>query len=169
MDDVPLWLMIGLPGSGKSTWAHQFVAGPVPVLWVSTDAIRAQRYGHAAVQGNWGEVWAEVQHQFHQGVTQTRQGRLGGVLYDATNTRRRARKDVIKAARRIGFGRILAVWLDVPVECCLSRNRQRSRQVPEAVIQTMARQLAGAPPHCSEGLDAVFRLGTGARETLRSP
>lgn len=159
MGDVPLWMLIGLPGSGKSTWATQFKMGRSPLLYISTDHIRAQLYGQEAIQGEWRLIWQQVQAQLHLGVAKTRQGDLGGALYDATNTRRRARRDVIQAARLAGFNRVLAIWLDVPLACCLQRNRQRSRQVPVEVIGKMARQLAGAPPQCDEGFDGVFQVG----------
>jgi predicted kinase len=125
---------------------------------VSTDQIRAHLYGDEAIQGDWLEIWRHVQAQFRQGVAATQQGTLTGVVYDATNARRRGRREVLQIARGLGFTRILAVWFDGPIACCLERNQQRSRQVPPEVIQTMARQLAGAPPHYQEGFDALFRI-----------
>lgn len=160
MTDAALWLLIGLPGSGKSTWARRFAWTKRSFLVVSTDQIRAQLYGDEAIQGDWLRIWHEVQVQFQYGVGEIQRVRLEGVLYDATNTRRRSRREVIQAAREAGFERILAVWFDVPLACCLYRNRLRSRQVPADVICAMARQLAGAPPHCDEGFDALFQLTT---------
>ncbi|NER84224.1 MAG: AAA family ATPase [Leptolyngbya sp. SIO1D8] len=164
MSDVPLWILIGLPGSGKSTWAQGFIQGRLPIGLISTDQIRAQLYGDETVQGEWLQIWHQIQTQFRSGVMDVQQGKLAGVLYDATNVRRRWRRKLIKTARGSGFTRVLAVWLDVPLACCLHRNRLRSRQVPPEVIHTMARQLAGAPPSCDEGFDALFQL-SNSRET----
>ncbi|MBE7383028.1 MAG: AAA family ATPase [Leptolyngbya sp. SIO1E4] len=158
MSDVPLWILIGLPGSGKSTWAERFVQGDLPLLMISTDQIRAQLYGDAATQGAWPQIWQRVQQRFRYGAIETQQGKVGGVLYDATNTRRRWRREIIQTAREIGYNRVLALWFDIPLACCVQRNHLRSRQVPLEVIHTMSRQLAGAPPHCDEGFDAVFQI-----------
>ncbi|MEO0985269.1 MAG: AAA family ATPase [Cyanobacteria bacterium J06639_14] len=157
MSEVSLWILIGLPGSGKSTWAQQFVNINQPLMLVSTDQIRAQLYGDAIIQGEWLQIWSEVKQNFRRGSWATQKGDFAGVLYDATNTRRKSRREVIQAARTVGFTRLLAVWLDTPLVCCLHRNAQRSRQVPAEVICAMARQLAGAPPHCNEGFDVLFR------------
>ena len=156
--DLTLWLLIGLPGSGKSTWAKAFRATNAPIALISTDQIRGELFGNEATQGPWLQVWATVVERLQQTAQQTQAGQLRGAIYDATNAQRRGRRQVMRQAQAAGFTRLLAVWFDVPLAACLTRNQQRSRQVPPAVIQTMARQLDGAPPHCDEGFDAVYQL-----------
>lgn len=156
--EISLWLLIGLPGSGKSTWAQQFNRSVPSLVIISTDQIRAQLFGHATTQGPWLQVWHAVTGQLQATVEQAQQGAITGAIYDATNVQRQGRRTVIQAARAAGVTRLSAVWLDVPIALCLQRNEQRSRQVPTDVIETMARQLAGAPPHCDEGFDALYRL-----------
>ena len=170
--DIPLWLLIGLPGSGKSTWASHFNQSAPPFVIISTDQIRAQLFGNAATQGPWLQVWQRVTEQLRATAEQARQGHISGAIYDATNGQRQGRRTVIQAARAAGFNRLLAVWLDAPITLCVHRNGQRSRQVPTEVIETMARQLAGAPPHCEEGFDALYRLqfrGEAISTTVVSP
>jgi len=157
--DFPLWVLIGLPGSGKSTWASYFQQANAPIALISTDQIRQELFGNEATQGPWLQVWATVVERWQQAAQQTQTGQLRGAIYDATNAQRRHRRTVIQQARSSGFTRLLAVWVDVPLSICLERNQQRSRQVPSEVIHTMARQIDGAPPHCDEGFDAVYRLG----------
>lgn len=154
--DLALWLLVGLPGSGKSTWASLFTATNPDVRLTSTDAIRARLYGNEAIQGHWGQIWHQMQQEWQVAMQQGARN----VIYDATNVRRRYRREAIAAARQLGFTRIVACWFDVPLAVCLERNHQRKRQVPEAVIHTMQRQLIGAPPSLSEGFDAIFRLTT---------
>ncbi|NEQ46114.1 MAG: AAA family ATPase [Leptolyngbya sp. SIOISBB] len=155
---MPLWLLIGLPGSGKSTWAEHFRQSGPEIAYVSTDQIRRQLFGGEAIQGSWPQVWQRVIHEWQQAVQQTRQGKIYGALYDATNTQRQGRRQVIKTAQVLGFTKFIAIWLDVPLADCLKRNQGRSRQVPTDVIQAMSRQLIGAPPHPDEGFAAVYRL-----------
>jgi predicted kinase len=155
---VPLLVLVGIPGSGKSTWANDRVASGRYHL-VSTDAIRAELYGSEACQGDWRQIWQRVLVQWHQGVAAIYRGDLEGVIYDATNARRRHRREAIAAARAAGFDTITLVWFDIPLTLALARNRSRSRQVPEAVMATMHRQIQGAPPSLLEGVEAVIRLG----------
>jgi predicted kinase len=158
MTEPTLWMLIGLPGSGKSTWAQRLGRGKISFLIVSTDQIRAQLYGDEGIQGRWAEIWQQVIDQFTQGLAAIQAGTVAGILYDATNTQRRGRREVLQTARSLGYTRFLAVWIDVPMECCLQRNAQRSRQVPPGIIEGMARRLEAVPPHLDEGFDAIFQL-----------
>lgn len=153
-----LLLLVGLPGSGKSFWAQQFVMNQPGYRVVSTDAIRASLYGDAAVQGDWQQVWRQVLTQWQQGLRAIQQGQAVGVIYDATNARRRYRREAIAAARSLGFTHITLGWFDVPLAVALARNQGRSRQVPPAVIETMHRQLQAAPPTLAEGVDRIVKL-----------
>lgn len=123
---------------------------------VSTDAIRAEIYGDEAVQGDWWKIWETVVARWQIGVTAISQGDLDGVIYDATNARRRHRREAIAAARQVGFTHITLVWFDVPLRVALERNRGRSRQVPTDIIAAMYRQLQGAPPALTEGVNRVI-------------
>jgi predicted kinase len=152
--------MVGLPGSGKSTWVAQFLRAHPDYRSVSTDDCREQIYGDTAIQGDWRQVWACVQTEWQQGLEAINQDTVAGLIYDATNVRRRHRREAISAARQVGFGPILLVWMDVPLSLALERNRQRQRQVPDAVIAAMHRSLQGAPPALADGADDLVRLGS---------
>ncbi|MBV8882572.1 MAG: AAA family ATPase [Chroococcidiopsidaceae cyanobacterium CP_BM_RX_35] len=153
-----LILLIGLPGSGKSTLTQQLLAAEPRRLLISTDAIRCQLFGNEVIQGPWFLIGREVQRQFQRAVEQiTHTSACSEAIYDATNTQRRHRREVIALARRAGFSYITGLWLDIPVWLCLARNRKRTRQVPEDVIFRMHRQLRDAPPTPQEGLDRLIR------------
>lgn len=147
-----LLLLIGLPGSGKTTLAQQLLAENSTRQLISPDVIRCQLFGDAAIQGPWLLIWREVQRQFQL----TGQQSCPDVVYDATNARRRSRREVITLARTHGFSHITGVWLDTPVWLCLARNRRRDRSVPEPVIFRMQRQLRQAPPTLAEGFNCLL-------------
>jgi predicted kinase len=152
-----LIILIGLPGSGKSTFARQWQASQPDRLLISTDAIRAALFGNEAIQGAWEPIWQEMQRQFHHAAHQIQTGSASAALYDATNVVRRHRRAVLALARSTGFTQITGVWLDVSLPVCLDRNRRRDRTVPEAVVQRMHRRLVGAPPSVIEGFDCLIR------------
>lgn len=158
MTIVPLILLIGLPGSGKSTWAKNFVGQHPNYSLVATDTIRERLYSDEAIQGDWRQIWRTVILEWQCGIQAIHQDRLQGVIYDATNVRRRYRRGAIATARELGFTHLTAYWFDVPLAICLERNYQRTRQVPEEILYRMHRQLMGAPPAVNEGFDELARV-----------
>lgn len=149
LSKVHLILLIGLPGSGKSTFARSLFNARI----ISTDAIRAQLFGEEAIQGSWLKIWLEVRSQFDQAVAAIAQDEIEFAIYDATNAVRKQRRAAIALARKCGFTQITGIWINPSIEICLERNKARSRIVPEEVIYRMARRLYGAPPALEEGLD----------------
>jgi predicted kinase len=166
MASIPLIFLIGLPGSGKSTWAKALIEQAPAYRWISTDCLRQQLYGDEAVQGDWLAVWQAVQAAWRDSAIAIRQGQQQGAIYDATNVRRRDRAVALAAARQLGFTYIAGCWFDLPLALCLARNQQRSRQVPTAVIHRMHRQLLGAEPALGEGFDQLLRLDAAAAQPL---
>jgi len=164
---VRLILLIGLPGSGKSSLAKQLLAEDPRRQLISTDVIRSQLFGDEAIQGPWLLIWRSVELQFQQAVVQISRGAASVAIYDATNAQRRHRREVIAFARATGFTHITGLWLDTPVWLCLTRNKKRDRRVPEEAIFRMHRQLRDAPPTLPEGLDHLIRY-TGIRESTEN-
>jgi predicted kinase len=153
-----LIVLIGLPGSGKSSLAQELLWQNSKRRLTSTDAIRSQLFGDEATQGSWLEIWREVERQFRLSVQQIQAGDIDEALYDATNAVRKQRLEAIALARACGFTHLTGLWLDVPLGVCLERNKQRDRQVPEGVILHMQRSLSDAPPSELEGFDRLIRL-----------
>jgi predicted kinase len=164
-----LIILIGLPGSGKSSLAQQLVAECHQRQLISTDAIRAQLFGDESVQGPWLRVRHQVQQEFRQAVEKILLGQVSEAIYDATNAARKQRQEAIALARACGFTHLTGLWVDTPIHLCLERNRQRPRQVPEEVILHMYRQLQDAPPALDEGLDHLIHYSATSTESAIAP
>lgn len=139
-------LLIGVPGSGKSTFALTLQQHLPNSEVISTDAIRQDLYGDPAIQGNWSDIFTQVQRQFDQCIVQGKT-----IIYDATNAKREWRSSIFQAFPAAWVG-----WLiNTPIETCLEWNQKRDRQVPEAVIQNLYQALQTFPPEPAEGMVIV--------------
>ncbi|MBW4695017.1 MAG: AAA family ATPase [Lyngbya sp. HA4199-MV5] len=155
---VRLIFLVGLPGSGKSSFAAALLRHCPQRRLIATDTIRSQLFGDEAIQGHWLKVWREVGRQFQQATQQILAGEVSEAIYDATNVVRRDRCRAIALARAYGFTTVIAIWLNTPLSVCLKRNRHRDRQVPEPVILQMHRRLKGAPPALADGYDRFIKI-----------
>ncbi len=136
-----LVLLVGLPGSGKSTFARRFAATH---RLVSLDALRGRRQP-AATQLR---LVAEALAAGHS------------VVVDNVHAAPGARAPLIALGRAHG-ARVVAYFLDAPRAVCLARNRQRTgrARVPDVAIHVAAARLV--PPAPEEGFDEVRRIDAG--------
>lgn len=125
------FIMCGVPGSGKSTYVRENFPEAVVICW---DSIREELYGDASVQGEWGEIQRRGVEILSQNVGKT-------IVVDATHCQASYRKDTSKLLRSYGYDRINLILVDKPLETCLQQNAERSRQVPEEVIERMYHSL----------------------------
>lgn len=133
-----LLVLIGLPGSGKSTYA---AAHHWPTL--SSDDIRVLLTDDIANQQANAQVFATLRFLLRQRLRLHRPI----TCLDATNLLRKHRAPFIKIGRDLG-ARVEAVHFDIALDTCLARNAARPRQVPEAVIRQMHHALQ--PPSLTE-------------------
>jgi len=146
-----LFMLVGLPGSGKSTYAKMLQItsrnrGPNPVI-VSTDEIRGELLGNDEDQsGNemvFETAYDRICHNLLEGLD---------VIFDATNINKKRRIFFLKKIGKIPCSRVCHVVM-TPFEECLRRNAARERQVPEEVLKRM--YMNWNPPHKHEGFDEV--------------
>lgn len=140
-------VLVGLPGSGKSTWA----AGQ-PGAALSSDEIRRLLTDDAANQQIHRRVFMVLRFLLRQRLE------LGRPLtyVDATNLTPEERRPYLELAALYG-ARCEAVHFATPLEECRRRNAARDRVVPEAALAEMARKLV--PPSADEGFTAVTVIG----------
>lgn len=137
-------LSIGLPGSGKSSWFKRH-----NIIPLSSDLIRGLLFDDPTEQRYQDLVFSSLRSLLRSRLIA---GRPMNYI-DATNLSPRERHSWIKMAREYGY-EAHAVFFDVPAEVCIDRNRKRSRNVPDDVMQRMAQKLR--PPKFEEGFAKII-------------
>jgi predicted kinase len=150
-------LLIGQPASGKTTLANALAPllmapGEPPALVLSTDVIRAEVFGDAAVQG----PWVDIQQRLHQRIAAAVAAGVP-VIVDATHARRAWRLAITQALPLPAPVEWIGWWLYTDLPTSMEWNVRRQRHVPVPVIQEMAAALADPHfgPARAEGFAAI--------------
>ena len=122
-----LTLLVGAPGSGKSTHGAAMERDGYIVL--SSDAMRAVLGSGEDDQSVSAAVFRVMETMAAYFLSRGQR-----VVIDALNYRRRSRKTFIDIAWRYN-AKVRAIHFLAGREVCLSRNAQRPRVVPESVIE----------------------------------
>ncbi len=149
-----LVVLVGAPGSGKSTFAARSFA-PTEVL--SSDAFRAMLTDDPADLDATPAAF-ELLHA----VAARRLAGGRRTVIDATNVQPAARRPLIELARRYDRTPV-AIVFDLPEELCQERNRLRGRVVPASAVRRHALRLRGSLCRLrDEGFAEAYVLATPA-------
>lgn len=110
-------MLIGIPGSEKSTWAQDIVEKTIgPVHYISSDEIRENRFGDVADMSNNDEVF-RIMERTLQIILEKGES----AILDATFVKSAERAPYIQLARYYG-AKIIAYYINVDLNEALNRN-----------------------------------------------
>lgn len=143
-------MMCGLPGSGKTSYAHK-LAAKIGAVVLSSDEIRMELYGGLTNNDTNGEVFARMLHR-----TRSILNSGGSVIYDATNVSRKRRIILLQdlKACTAKFKKELVLML-TSKEQCIARDKERDgvAKVGPNVVEHYWRNFN--PPAYWEGWDKI--------------
>ena len=146
-----LYITVGLPGSGKSTYVKNFIKDK-DIEYLSSDSLRAV-YGKSEEDQTvtplvFGHIKRKVDEFLKDGKN---------VLVDATSVNRKERSDYIKTAKKYG-AKVVAIVFKMDRQGLIERNEKRGEQggrvVPTFVIDKMLNKFE--EPSYSEGIDVII-------------
>lgn len=155
-------MLMGLPGSGKSTHAENYKKGWPNTVVVSSDAIREELYGDANDQTNPKAVFAIM---LERSIAALKEG--NDVIYDATNVVAKTRKQTLSEIKKaVGANNFVSnlVFIACSISECKLRQGSRDRKVPDAVIDRMARKFEA--PWYNEGWDQIIVISGGRLQNI---
>ena len=151
MKQKKVWLLAGIPGSGKSTWARKMVVERGGVH-CSRDEIRF------SLLKDGEDYFSHEDEVFRIWTDKVRQAIMspdaGDVFIDATHLTEKSRAKVIDSLPTTNYI-LITVFFDTPLETCLERNEQRTGRayVPPQVIRNM---YASFEKDTQYGFDKVY-------------
>lgn len=136
MKQKTVWLLSGIPGSGKSTWARKKALQNGGV-WCSRDEVRF------SILDENDSYFSQEDRVFQSWIDNINNALnmedVKDVYVDATHLNNPSRKKTIRNLNCKNVDKIVHVIFDVPLKVCLERNAQRTGRavVPEDVIRNM--------------------------------
>lgn len=140
-------MLVGISGSGKSTWAKQY--GNRCAIH-SSDVIRGELFGdegHECTPKENEKVFKLLHSRVKADLSNGKD-----VIYDATNLNKKRRIHFLKELNNISCLK-QCILFATDFEKCLEQNNARERHVPEEVLWNM--YVNYQPPHKSEGWDNI--------------
>lgn len=142
-------MVIGLPGSGKSTYAKEWAEVNSAKI-CSSDDIRKELFGDESTQTGNDRVFELLHKRVKEYLLNNE-----NVIYDATNIKSKRRRAFLSELKNIPCYKTCTI-LATPFEECCKRNEYRSRSVPRYVIEKMYKNWD--TPYYFEGWDSIHTI-----------
>lgn len=146
-----LYLMVGVPGSGKSTYAKNILKDGD--IYISRDEIR---YSLLTEGDDYFAKESEVVKTFIDNIDKSlvMEEYCGDVYADATHLSPKSRAQVLNQLKN--KDKVSVIYLDIPLNLILERNAQRKGRalVPENVVRRMYNSII--LPTKAEGIEELI-------------
>lgn len=142
-----VYVLIGLPGAGKTTYAENILADTV---CIGTDMIRKEYYGKEMTPRGYIKVRKELVRRVAEAAASGRD-----VAVDCTNLTKKRRKKLLDALPERCT--VIAVWINTPLKAALVNNAARERHVPVPGILFLSLLLQR--PKTAEGFSEIRIIG----------
>ena len=117
-----LYVMCGIPASGKSTYAKQLASEQNAKLYVYDDIVGK----HSILKRSsiYRQMWEDIVYDLSQGET---------VVYDDTTLTKNQRMDILKMCSHLDCDKVIIV-MNTPFNVCVHRNEHREQRVIRSAL-----------------------------------
>ena len=153
MKQKTVFLLCGIPASGKSTWARAHMTPTTE--WISRDKVR---FSIVREDEEYFSHEDEVFDTFIAYINQTLENpEVDTIFIDATHISKGARRKVLSRIHKQNITELNCVWFDVSLDTCLARNHLRTgrERVPETAIENMYKSKT-YPSKTEEGFNTIL-------------
>lgn len=142
-----LYILVGLPGAGKTTYCNTKLS-KCECISPSSTLATLRKCGENA---SYSDAFHTACLEMNKALSSRRD-----VVFDATNITKKERTEIL--AYKPHNTVTVAIYFPAPAEPCINRNRGRRCVLPEAVVKKMAECLEF--PTYDEMLDSIIVTGT---------
>ena len=148
MNSFPtLKMLVGIPGSGKTTYCKDFMLLHPDTVHISSDSIRQELFNDENDQTHNEIVFQEMHKRTLESLDKG-----NTVLYDATNINRKDRESLLRLCPSYVIKEAIVCW--APIEQCVLNDGKRERTVGKTVIDKMLMKFQS--PYFDEGFDRIY-------------
>ncbi|XZN14482.1 AAA family ATPase (plasmid) [Clostridium perfringens] len=147
-----LYVLVGLPASGKSTWAKNNINNKTK--WVSSDNLRKELLKDENNQEHNKMIFEEMRKRTGEYLNQG-----FNVIYDATNVSSKRRRNLIQNFKKY---KKICIYFAANKEDCYMNDLKRNRQVGSKIIDKMFKEMQ--IPMLYEGWNVIKII----RQSIRS-
>ena len=154
MKQKKVFLLSGIPASGKSSWVRSRLEPGAE--WISRDNVR---FAFLKDDEEYFAHEDEVFDTFINYINQTLENdNIHTIYIDATHINKRSRNKTLSKVRKENIAELNCVCFTTPLEICIARNhlREGRAKVPQHAIENMYR--ACVAPVAAEDFDHVYAV-----------
>lgn len=161
MNDKKVYIAIGAPASGKSTWwdiawsnGH---LSPKEFARVNFEKIKLDLFGDENDKDKEDPYDKYVANLAFTNYKQLLSNKIKNIYWDNTSHSVKARKILIDLAKKAGY-KVYAIWFNIPLTSCLERNLKRERVTDIKQLNFIYNHILKNPPDLDEGFDDIIMI-----------
>ena len=152
-----IYLLCGIPGSGKSTWAKNQLDDNS--IWISRDLIRFSMVSEKEEYfSKEKEVFKEFIKQINVAI---RNNNIENIYIDATHINEVSRDNILSKIAIKDVDELNIVYFNTSLETCISRNTRRLGRecVPEKAITKMYKNFTHPEKDTKYTYNNIYEIG----------
>lgn len=148
-----IYITIGCPGSGKSTYYKEHYINDSSIIYISSDTIRKELLGSEDNQSNGNIVFNTLYNRVYSELISN-----NSIYVDACFINCKARKQIMKILKKYHNIKIIALVFNVGLGELIDRDSKRERSVGKDIIKKFFDRKIQDTVSIEEGFDDIIYI-----------